>query len=517
MKRTANRPGSAALVGSPPRPCDPAGAWPAALLAALVLIAGCPGKPPAPADPGPAQRGADAVAAGSPGVAQPIGDDGRLVSLPNVTAEMLSAEFWIGRMDAPDEVRMSPDEVATWSGLVLQESNGALQDLAAFPESLGRKELVERTTSWDPGDRPLYRDGTEIAREELEAVALNRNAAAVHEENPVHLGATWQRCELRMWPTEKPAFETPDDRHFDVFQATALDPAEPLVVLHESTDGRWLFVRAYNCDGWLLREQVARVPDRRDWLSLVAPERFLVVIGSELLLGPDCGSDGLVGTRFLMGARLPLWPDPAPSTPQGRGSPGHHVVRLPERSPDGSARFVATMIPMSDDVRIGVLPYTRANVIRQAFRMLGRPYGWGGLQGGVDCSAFIAGVYRTLGIGLPRNSGRQELVPGHRILLGGPEELDSVPPASSLFLKGHTLLYLGEADGRHYAIHAMSAYMADGEKVPVFGVVVSDLSLIRTSGKSLDESLTSAVDMMPPGTPERGSDSAALPGAPAHE
>ncbi|MBM4356275.1 MAG: hypothetical protein FJ109_21205, partial [Deltaproteobacteria bacterium] len=368
--------------------------------------------------------------------------------------------------------------------------------------SLPRDELLRRTTSWKPGDPPFFRDGLEIDRTELDAVALNRNEAGILDSNPVRLGTTWQRCNLRMWPTAVPAFEEADDDRFDVFQATALDPAEPLVVLHESADQRWYFVRAVNCDGWLPKTQVALVPNRTDWLFLVSPERFLVVTGNRIELGADCGSPALEGTLFLMGARLPLWPEPVPATIMGRPSAGSHVVRLPRRDADGTARFAAVMVPDTGVVHKGYLPYTRANVISQAFRMLGQPYGWGGLGGTVDCSAFIAGVYRTLGLTLPRNSGRQEQIPGRRVVLGDERRRQSglglVPASASLFLQGHTLIYLGEVDGRHYVIHAMSAHMAAGDKIPVFGVVVSDLSLVRTSGVTLADSLTSAVDFVPP-------------------
>ncbi|MBE8952518.1 MAG: C40 family peptidase, partial [Quinella sp. 1Q7] len=53
------------------------------------------------------------------------------------------------------------------------------------------------------------------------------------------------------------------------------------------------------------------------------------------------------------------------------------------------------------------LPCTENNLIRQAFRFLGEGYGWGGLEDGVDCSAFVQDVYRSVGIELPRDADRQ--------------------------------------------------------------------------------------------------------------
>ncbi len=40
------------------------------------------------------------------------------------------------------------------------------------------------------------------------------------------------------------------------------------------------------------------------------------------------------------------------------------------------------------------LPFSENNLIRQAFRFYMDLYGWGGLEGGVDCSLLTADVYR---------------------------------------------------------------------------------------------------------------------------
>jgi len=63
-------------------------------------------------------------------------------------------------------------------------------------------------------------------------------------------------------------------------------------------------------------------------------------------------------------------------------------------------------------------------------------------------------------------------------------------------MPGHVMLYLGEVNGCHHAVHSFWAYKKrNGDKeetVPVRRVIVSSLDLgLNTSGGSLLERLTS--------------------------
>jgi hypothetical protein len=150
------------------------------------------------------------------------------------------------------------------------------------------------------------------------------------------------------------------------------------------------------------------------------------------------------------------------------------------------------------DVNSGFLPYTPRVIYEQAFKMLDKPYGWGDMNGGQDCSRFIQMVFATVGLQLPRNSSEQRLV---GILLDGfkedlsPEDKeayllgDGVGALTLLGLKGHIMLYLGDVDEKPYAIHATWSYK---EKAPdgqgevtrfIKGVAVTGLNLGAGSSK----------------------------------
>ena len=58
-----------------------------------------------------------------------------------------------------------------------------------------------------------------------------------------------------------------------------------------------------------------------------------------------------------------------------------------------------------------LLPLTRANIIRQAFKFLGERYGWGHDYNARDCSGFVSEVYRSMGVQMPRNTSDQGVSP----------------------------------------------------------------------------------------------------------
>ncbi len=124
----------------------------------------------------------------------------------------------------------------------------------------------------------------------------------------------------------------------------------------------------------------------------------------------------------------------------------------------------SVLIARSQDVRAGYLPYTRKNIIEQAFKFLGECYGWGHSYNARDCTGLVLEVYKTVGIALPRNSEQQGHSPiGENIRFSpeatADEKLQAVAAADAgdlLYSTDHVMLYLGTVDGQPYVIHDLS-------------------------------------------------------------
>lgn len=138
-------------------------------------------------------------------------------------------------------------------------------------------------------------------------------------------------------------------------------------------------------------------------------------------------------------------------------------------------------------------PFTRRAVLTEAFSMLGAPYGWGGKDGGYDCSRFLLEVLGRFGVELPRHSARQAMAGTFSLDVSGLDDRNEkrlLIEASArrgvvlLQFPGHIMLYLGTTEsGAPMAIHAFSEFLTpcegtDAETINrVDRVAVSDLSL----------------------------------------
>lgn len=138
-------------------------------------------------------------------------------------------------------------------------------------------------------------------------------------------------------------------------------------------------------------------------------------------------------------------------------------------------------------------PFTRRELLTEAFSTLGEPYGWGGKDGGYDCSRFLLEVFAPFGIDLPRHSSRQALAGTFGVDVSSVEDLNEkqllLEAAARrgivlLHFPGHIMLYLGTTDdGTPMAIHAFSEFLTPCEGLEletinrVDRVAVSDLTL----------------------------------------
>jgi len=375
----------------------------------------------------------------------------------------LTAEFWIGQMSGGDEPVLTAEEIKAFNRHA-KEVDPYLADLTKYPESITGEdaERLVRLISTPPDAVYHYRDGSVIEPSDYERYNANLALDRLPERVDVRFALVLERANMRSWPTADRAYRPPGDPRYDPnldrFQENGLFPGDALAVLHESADGLWCFARSYNYAAWVPRQHLV-FGDRDIILGYRQRPEFLVVIGSR---SHAIRGDGRDPVELDMGVRLPLMDRESEfvKTLKGRRET-HHAVCLPARDATGALVFEGALIRKDDQVQPGFLPYTRANVLRQAFKFLGEHYGWGHSENARDCTGLVTEIFKTMGIQLPRNSWQQgQSAVGHtlRFESGAPEAekitaVLAADPGDLLYSKGHVMIYLGSLEGEPYVIH----------------------------------------------------------------
>ena len=427
-----------------------------------------------------------------------------------VTDAQLSPDFWIARLPNANAPIMTRAELHAANGQRLR-MEPSLHDLATLPDALSRRAVLDligrvsrlpRVPVFDMHGQPIP-DSTLAAL--LDGLALDR----VPEQVTPRFGLIVDRASLRALPTEFGAFTTRGDIDIDRFQETAEFPGTPVAVVHETADGQWLFVISPRYAAWTRRVHVA-LGTRAEVLAYAARTPFRVVTGArvETVETPEAPQ---VSRRELdMTSRVPLAIPLAPEQPvNGQAAYAGWMVELPIRKEDGTLGFQPALIQKNADTAAGYLPYTRANLIRQAFKFLGERYGWGHLHGGRDCSGFISEVFGSMGLLLPRNTGDQARGTGfaHRLFDAGDSHAARLAAARALqvgdrvYIPGHVLLVIGRLHGQPYVIHDvvdLRYRRVDGgiARIKLNSVAVTPLlPLLGEDGVSYVDRMTSIVRM----------------------
>jgi hypothetical protein len=378
-----------------------------------------------------------------------------------VDARHLDAEFWIGRLPHAQRTLLDRKAIESLNASV-ERLDATVHDLEALPATFSRDEVhrwVDPISA--PPGRDLFADGQPLPPATLAAAIANAALDAIPASTRARYGLVVHRADLRTFPTRQRVFSRADDRDIDRWQESALFPGTPVVVLHESGDGRWWFVASPRYGAWIERDLVA-LGTREAVFGYGHKSPYLVVTGPrvETVFNPE--QPDLSQLQLDMGVRVPLLADwPADRPVAGQHPYTAHVVELPRRLGNGALELVPALVPRSADVRADYLPYTPGNVIAQGFKFLGERYGWGHSYDARDCSGFVSEVYRSVGIELPRNTKDQGVSTAfERIAFDAATThaqrlavVAALQPGDLVYIPGHVMMVLGHVDGTTYVIH----------------------------------------------------------------
>lgn len=397
--------------------------------------------------------------------------------------KLVSASYWTAQNKDGEKLILDAAGVQAFNAKV-RDASRTVPNLLTYPASVSGDSLKTKIMNYQVLEDDLYLHGNKVSENYKNILRQQTNVKALGNYVNVRYAVTVRRSPLRNLPTGEGLFYYAGDTDFDALQETELDPGEPLIVLHQSANKYFYYVQSLNYSGWISTYNIA-FTDKRTWTDYADPSKFLVVTGASLTLKTD-GEQVL----YQQGARLVL----------SNVQTDTYTVSVPVRKADGALLRTELYLPKSADVNVGYLPYTSNNILRSAFKFYGMPYGWGGMKNSVDCSSLVFNAYRTVGIVLPRNADEQEATAGSKSLLAGQDSaqrrstINGLLPGAGLYMDGHAVIYIGQINGEPYAIHSLGSYFDQGQRYQVMKVVVSDLTLKRSSGSSFLEELNTAVE-----------------------
>jgi len=404
--------------------------------------------------------------------------------LTSITPEQLSPDYWINRLPESERVLKTPEELE-----VLNEDTRAMVkdqvDIFDMPvKKQGRmiQDLIMREYDTIKGRILFGVDDAYIPKSLFEQeIKPLEQWEKIPDQISMRWGVAVKATSVRALPTDVKMLEQKGDIEFDQLQFTLIKLWTPVGIFHESSDGKWFYIQAPYARGWVKSEDIGVFPSRDKVKKYIKQTPFLVITGESTSIYGDPGFQNKLQVPS-MGTILPLV----------ARTKSAYIIWLPRHKVDGRLILKKEYVERGADVSVGFLPFTERNIIRQAFKMLGARYGWGGTYNGRDCSAFTQDIFLTLGVDMPRGSKEQSFVGTQLGFFEYKEDTQAkqtalqsaIPGITILRMPHHLMLYLGQVNGQYYVIHCTWAErysMTSDDKNRINQVVVSDLTL---NGKS---------------------------------
>ncbi|WQU34950.1 SH3 domain-containing protein [Helicobacter pylori] len=288
--------------------------------------------------------------------------------------------------------------------------------------------------------------------------------------------------DVRAVPTNKPFYLSPKGYPFDRYQNSLIFQGTPVLITHFNTDKTYAHIQSSFVYGWIKVSDLAYMRDK-DIELLTKLKNYVMPIKDKIPLYTDYGgfyTNARVGELFAL---IPQSQN-TPQKPQKKELKAYGFLR-------DAKGYAALQSVILDEKDFFVFPkaFNSENMAYFIDTMLGQKYGWGGLLGNRDCSAFTRDSFANFGILLPRNSYAQSRYANNYVDLSSMKAKEkedyilknATPFGTLIYLKGHIMLYLGAYN--HQAIVAHSIWSVQTQKHfktlshKIGGVVITSLWL----------------------------------------
>lgn len=378
-------------------------------------------------------------------------------------------------------------EAINWRNL--QSLRTGLSDLICEPSEVTSEQLQKMIYSQGFPEEARFDEQGNLYEENFYVSLQQRMETAIASESiAVRCGVVIDNSFLRSFPTMAGSYRKEQIGEIDRFAVTMLKLGEPVLVYGQDESGLWSFVRSRQAIGWMLSERIAWETDFFRWRQYCTNRMQAVVTDSCFTLDYT-DFDGISQSKNLfMGTCLALY-DTTRDT---------FLVGLPVKDRRGNLANIQLVLRRNGSLVPGNLPLSAQNIISQAKKMLGEPYGWGGTGYHRDCTSLVGDVFSTFGLQFPRNSTQQLQMFGVERLPEKREQryqfISALMPGAVLYFPGHAMLYLGRRGQELEILHSVYALglPAADRIIPhkLRRVITGSLRQQRVNGECLLDALT---------------------------
>lgn len=305
-----------------------------------------------------------------------------------------------------------------------------------------------------------------LARQNPYYEALIKNSSWQKYPNAGWKAITVAPADLRLLPSSRPVYSSQkpgDGFPFDRVQQTSLPPNSPIYVHHQSKDRAWLLVQSPLAWGWLEAGKAARINESQAGQIMAAG--MLAITAEEADVAGQTGGHlfkaSIGGVLPLIGESENLW-----------------QTLAAVKDFQGRAVLISALVEKQNGALFPMV-LSAKNLAALADQAMGQAYGWGGLFGDRDCSAFMRDLFAACGLWLPRNSTDQAQKGGRFMDLAGLDARakkqaivrDGIPFLTLVWMPGHIMLYVGAWQGEPLVLHNMWA-LRTGDNSGIIGRAV---------------------------------------------
>ncbi|MGB9679782.1 MAG: SH3 domain-containing protein [Thermoanaerobacteraceae bacterium] len=414
--------------------------------------------------------------------------------------------YWIKNLKERDLKLLDNEKIKILNNVITKKTTG-IYDLENHKIFLYKNELIGLIEKYTIPQQYTYnKEGKLLGDDFFKDIIRNTNKDAIKEICYIKYGISIKDTFIRSFPTENEVFYSKQDTEFDRLQETSCQAFEPLIVLHESRDEKWYFIKMYNYTGWVKKDDIALCEDKREIFNYVNNDKFIIVTGKYAKTQPNPSDKRISNLDFSMGTKIFLNEDKMVNEVDNQSVIYNYQIKIPVKDKRGKLDFKIGLIAKNEDVSVGYLPYSTKNILKQAFKLIGHRYGWGDNYGGRDCSSFVMYVFKTFGIRLPRNTNEQEKNIGvfyefnlNMTIKDRLNIFDRVSPGALVYMPGHVMIYIGKDNKVPYIIHALNGYGGGKGNVykftPVNEIVVTPVTIRTFEGIPFIEKFTSVVEI----------------------